>query len=176
MNRALFLDRDGVINHDPGYTGKIEDFVFTDGIFDLCRSFAQAGFMLFVITNQAGIARGYYSARDFLSLTEWMQSRFLSYGVLISKVYYCPYHPEAVIPEYRQDSFDRKPKPGMIIRARDEFLLDLSHSMLIGDMDHDIEAGKAAGVGRNIIIGKASPLADLSFESINAALDARIWE
>ena len=177
MNRALFLDRDGVVNHDPGgYTHRKESFIFTDGIFDLCRSFLQAGFLIFVITNQAGIAKGYYSENDFHELTEWMVDQFMRNGVHITKVYYCPYHKEAVIAEYRQDSYDRKPQPGMILRARDEFSLDLSRSVLIGDKINDLKAGKAAGVGLNIIIGESAQIADLSFSNVRSALVARIWE
>ena len=176
MNRALFLDRDGVINHDSGYTHKKEGFIFIDGIFDLCRSFYRAGYMIFIVTNQAGIARGYYSEQDFLELTEWVHEQFLSNGSQITKTYYCPYHIDAEIPEYKKDSFYRKPNPGMILQARDEFSLDLKNSVLIGDKEHDIQAGRAAGVGKNIIIGKPSLLACLCFNSVKDAYTAKIWE
>ena len=176
MNKALLLDRDGVINHDPGYTHKIESFVFNEGIFELCKGFAQAGFQIFVITNQAGIAKGYYSELDFLKLTDWMQQRFLDKGINIAKVYYCPFHPEASIAAYKKDSFDRKPNPGMILQAKKEFSLELSRSVLIGDKAHDIQAGIAAGVGKNIIIGDEFHLASLRFNNIKEVSIARIWE
>lgn len=178
MSNALFLDRDGIINHDAGYTHRIEDFIFTESIFELCLSFEQMGFLIFVVTNQAGIARGYYSEKDFIVLSKWMSRQFLIKGVHITKTYYCPFHPDAIIGRYKKNSPDRKPNPGMILRARDEFSVDLSRSVLIGDKEHDIQAGKTAGVGLNIIIGIENHcvLADLCFNSVKEALAARIWE
>lgn len=176
MSMALFLDRDGVINHDAGYTHKKENFVFMDGIFELCAAFEQAGFLIFVITNQAGIARGYYTEQEFLELTGWMERKFAEKGIRIAKTYYCPFHPDGVIEKYKCNSIDRKPNPGMILKARGEFGITLSKSVLIGDRGHDIEAGKAAGVGRNVIIGETCVAADLSFANINEAIAAKIWE
>jgi D-glycero-D-manno-heptose 1,7-bisphosphate phosphatase len=147
---ALFLDRDGVINVDKGHVGRVEDFEFLPGIFALCCIAQHAGLVPIVITNQAGIGRGYYSEHDFQTLTEWMLAEFRARGVGIGRVYHCPYHPDAGLTEYRRESFDRKPNPGMILRARDDFGLDLSRSVLVGDKDSDIAAGRAAGVGFNI--------------------------
>ncbi len=148
--KALLLDRDGVINVDRGYVGRIAAFEFLPGIFDLCRIALDAGLVPIVITNQAGIGRGYYSEDDFQMLTGWMLGEFRARGIDIGRVYHCPYHPEASLSEYRRESFDRKPNPGMILSARDDFGLDLSRSVLVGDKDSDIEAGHAAGVGFNI--------------------------
>jgi D-glycero-D-manno-heptose 1,7-bisphosphate phosphatase len=145
--KALFLDRDGVINVEKNYVYRIEDFEFLPGIFDLCTIAKQRGFLLVVITNQAGIGRGYYSEADFNRLTEWMLEEFQAHDIKIDRVYHCPYHPTAGIGKYRQESFDRKPNPGMILKARQEFNLNLSQSVLIGDKNSDIEAGRAAGVG-----------------------------
>jgi D-glycero-D-manno-heptose 1,7-bisphosphate phosphatase len=146
--KALFLDRDGVINVDHDYVYRVEDFEFVDGIFDLCRAAQRQGFELVVITNQAGIARGYFSEAEFAHLTRWMIDAFAREQVRIAKVYNCPYHPEATVERYRVDSFDRKPNPGMLLRAREELSLDLASSTLIGDRLTDIEAGRRAGVGR----------------------------
>jgi D-glycero-D-manno-heptose 1,7-bisphosphate phosphatase len=146
VNRALFLDRDGVVNVEKNYVHRIEDFEFVDGIFDLCATARDLGFRLFVITNQAGIARGYYSESDYERLTDWMLERFAERDIAIDRVYHCPFHPTAGIGEYRRESFDRKPNPGMILKARDEFRLDLGQSVLVGDKDSDVEAGTAAGV------------------------------
>ena len=148
--KALLLDRDGVINVDRGYVGRIAEFEFLPGIFDLCRIALDAGLVPIIITNQAGIGRGYYSEDDFQMLTGWMLGEFRARGIDIGRVYHCPYHPDAGLSEYRRESFDRKPNPGMILRARDDFGLDLSRSVLVGDKDSDIEAGHAAGVGFNI--------------------------
>lgn len=146
-SRALFLDRDGVINHDSGYTSRAEDFVFIDGIFELCRAAREAGYLLIVVTNQAGIGRGYYSEQDFLSLTSWMRRRFEEEGAPITDVFHCPYHPEHGVGEYRQDSFDRKPNPGMLLRAAEKCGIDLANSIMIGDKDSDMQAARSAGVG-----------------------------
>jgi D-glycero-D-manno-heptose 1,7-bisphosphate phosphatase len=175
MSRALFLDRDGVINIEKKYVYRIEDFEFTDGIFELCACAERLGFKLIVITNQAGIARGYYTVADYERLTEWMLDRFAGSGIRIERVYCCPFHPTAGIGEYRRESFDRKPNPGMILRAKDEFALNLSGSVLVGDKDSDIEAGRAAGVRYNVKLlqGIAPPCAAkrLEFASLHAIGD-----
>jgi D-glycero-D-manno-heptose 1,7-bisphosphate phosphatase len=145
--KALFLDRDGVINVEKNYVYRIEDFEFLPGIFELCALARHLGFLLVVITNQAGIGRGLYSEADFQQLTSWMLAQFQARGIAIEHVYHCPYHPTAGVGEYRQESFDRKPNPGMILKARRDFDLDLSRCVLIGDKDSDIEAGRAAGIG-----------------------------
>jgi D-glycero-D-manno-heptose 1,7-bisphosphate phosphatase len=158
MNKALFLDRDGVINVEKNYVYRIEDFEFIDGIFELCVKAQALGFKLVVITNQAGIARGYYAEADYERLTAWMVDRFAARGVRIDRVYYCPYHPTAGIGGYRRESFDRKPHPGMILRAKEELNLDLSRSVLIGDKDTDMEAGRAAGVKYNLRLAHGGEL------------------
>jgi D-glycero-D-manno-heptose 1,7-bisphosphate phosphatase len=149
-NTALFLDRDGVINVDRDYVYRIEEFKFLPGIFDLCRSAHDVGLIPIVVTNQAGIGRGYYTEDDYQRITAWMLEQFRSRGINIGRVYHCPFHPTAGIGEYRRESFDRKPNPGMILRARDDFVLDLADSVLVGDKDSDLEAGRRAGVGYNL--------------------------
>ena len=141
MNKALFIDRDGVINVDKVHVFQKEDFEFTPGIFDLCRSYQDKGFLIIVITNQAGIAKGIYSEDDFLKLTDWMTSEFKNNGITISKVYYCPHHPD-----FTGSCEFLKPKPGMIFKSKKEFDLDLSQSVLIGDKESDLEAGRRAGI------------------------------
>lgn len=150
--KALFLDRDGIINVDRDYVSRVEDFEFVDGVFELCRTAQRRGCRIVVITNQAGIARGYYTEEDFQTLTDWMIGAFASEHVDIAKVYYCPFHVEATVPRYRADSFDRKPNPGMLLRARDELGISLADSLLLGDRLSDIEAGRRAGVSRLCLI------------------------
>jgi D-glycero-D-manno-heptose 1,7-bisphosphate phosphatase len=159
MRRALFLDRDGVINVDRGYVHRREAFEFQDGIFDLCRAAQSSGYCMIVATNQAGIARGYYSEADFFELTRWMVGEFAAQAISIARVYYCPYHPIHGIGTYKADSPDRKPRPGMLLRARADLDLDLASSMLIGDKATDIEAAEAAGVGTSILL--TSGMADV---------------
>lgn len=144
MRPALFLDRDGVINVDHGYVGKQEDFEFFPGIFELCLLAKQLGYLIFVVTNQSGIGRGYYTEQAFLELNDWMCEVFKEHGVELDKVYYCPSRPE-------ENSPDRKPMPGMILRAAEEFGVDLARSVLVGDNESDIQAGVAAGVGINLL-------------------------
>lgn len=149
---AVFLDRDGVINRDAGYVHKVEEFFFIEGVFDACRVMSKAGYRLIIITNQAGIARGYYTEDDFHHLTKWMLGEFRRHGVEIDGVYYCPHHPVHGVGEYRRNCECRKPAPEMILRAAKEHSLDLHQSMLIGDKMTDIDAGRAAGVGCCILV------------------------
>ena len=144
---ALFLDRDGVINHDDGYTSRPEDFKFIEGIFDLCRAAKQSGYLLIVVTNQAGIGRGYYSEQDFFVLTAWMCEQFRTEDASITEVFFCPDHPEHGIGAYKKDSFDRKPNPGMLLRAAEKYGISLHDSIIVGDKDSDMQAAERAGVG-----------------------------
>jgi D-glycero-D-manno-heptose 1,7-bisphosphate phosphatase len=148
---ALFLDRDGVINIDHAYVCKKENFEFVDSIFDLCRTAKQLGFLICVVTNQAGIGRGFYTEKDFLELTDWMCGVFIEKGSAIDKVYFCPTHPEYGVGEYKTDSLFRKPGPGMISQAAQELGINLAKSILVGDKETDIQAGIAAGVGCNLL-------------------------
>ncbi len=153
--RALFLDRDGVINVDHGYVHHPENFEFIDGVFEVARA---RGYKLVVITNQAGIARGYYSEKQFHLLTAWMYNEFLNSGVLIDKVYFSPFHPTEGIGKYKKDDFSRKPNPGMLFQAQQELKLDLAKSILIVDKASGIHAGIATGVGLNILFAKKPPI------------------
>lgn len=160
--RALFLDRDGVINEDSGYTHRIEEFVFIDGIFDLARAAHQLDMALVVVTNQAGIGRGLYSEQDFQRLTTWMSTRFAEAGAPLARVLHCPYHPTEGVGEYRRESMFRKPGPGMLLQARDELGLDLPRSVLVGDKPSDIEAGRRAGVGTTLLLARHDTESEVS--------------
>ena len=128
---ALFLDRDGVINVDHGYVCDKESIDFVDGIFDICKAAQDLGYMIFIITNQSGIGRGYYTQEQFINLSTWMESLFLRKGVKIDKTYFCPHHIDADIEIYKQQCFCRKPNPGMINKASVEYNLDIKNSILI---------------------------------------------
>lgn len=144
--KALFLDRDGVINYDPGYVYRIEDFEFMPGIFEALAGFMMLGYEIFVVTNQSGIGRGYYSEDDFAKLSKYMIDEFKSYGVEIKKIYHCPHTPS-------DDCNCRKPKPGMILQALDEFNISLKDSLMIGDKPSDLESARRAGVESGYLIG-----------------------
>jgi D-glycero-D-manno-heptose 1,7-bisphosphate phosphatase len=155
LKRALFLDRDGVINVDIGYLHRAEDCVFVPGIFELVRQARKAGFDVFVVTNQAGIARGYYSEETFAAFTGWMLEQFAAEGAPITQVYYCPHHPTAGIGGYGIVCECRKPAPGMLLRAAGEHHVDLGASVMVGDSLTDMQAAKAAKVGTCYLFGDA---------------------
>jgi D-glycero-D-manno-heptose 1,7-bisphosphate phosphatase len=152
---ALFLDRDGVINEDRGWVHTRDNFVWQNRIFDLARAAADARWPIVVVTNQSGIARGLYTEQAFLQLTNWMCARFASEEAPITRVYHCPYHPDAVIEAYRQHHHWRKPAPGMLLAAAKELDLDLSGSILFGNSWSDLAAAAAAGVERTVLVGQA---------------------
>lgn len=154
MKKAVFLDRDGVINIDHGYTHTIEEFEFYEGVFAACRRFQSLGYIIVVVTNQAGIARGYYTESDFETLTDWMLGQFKEQGVDISGVYHCPHHATEGFGEYKVACDCRKPEPGMLLAAAAELDIDLSASLIVGDKESDIEAGRNAGLKKCILISE----------------------
>jgi len=158
--KALFLDRDGIINVDHGYTFAIEGFEFMRGIFDLLHLFQERGHRLFIVTNQSGIGRGYYTEEDYRKLTAWMLERIKERGIAVDGVFHCPHTPE-------EHCHCRKPETGMIEQALQSHPVDLKRSWLIGDKQSDIQLAYNAGIGDSIFIGSdPSPLATLSFDSV----------
>lgn len=152
MNKALLLDRDGIINHDLAYVHKIADFKFTDHIFELCQQAQELGYLIIVVTNQAGVARGYYTEQMVSELHQWMIAEFKKAGIDIQKAYYCPHHPEHGGLQYQHNCLCRKPMPGMLLQAKREFELDMSQSVMIGDRESDVKAALAAKVKRRILV------------------------
>lgn len=150
--KALFLDRDGIINIDHGYVYQKENFEFMPDIFALCKQAQSLNYRIFVITNQAGIARGYYSEDDFHQLTFWMVEQFAQKGIVIDKVYHCPHHPTKGESVYTQMCDCRKPAPGMILQAKKEFDVDLSQSVFIGDKVSDMQAADNAGIPNRLFL------------------------
>lgn len=144
---ALFLDRDGVLNEDPGYVHRWEDFRWITGAREAVAAFNEAGWLVFVVTNQSGVGRGYYAEDDVIALHAKMSESLTQVGARIDAYYYCPHHPEAALESYRHpDPPDRKPNPGMILRALNEWPVDVSRSIMIGDKQSDIEAARRAGI------------------------------
>lgn len=150
--RAIFLDRDGVVNIDNGYVSVVDDFEFIEGVIEALQKLKDKGYLLVIITNQSGIARGYFSEDQFNALTEWMDWSLADRGVDLDGIYYCPHHAEHGIGEYKIDCDCRKPKAGMINEAVKELDIDLSQSVLVGDKVSDIQAGIAAGIKNNYLV------------------------
>lgn len=141
-NKAVFFDRDGTINSDEGhyYIYKPQDFVFNPGVIEGMRRLQDAGYLLFVITNQGGIAKGIYTHEDVAAVHDTMLAALAQKGVEITKIYYCPHH------ESVKTCVCRKPSPYMVNRAIEEFHIDKRQSWFIGDSNRDIECANAAGV------------------------------
>ena len=153
-NKALFLDRDGVINKDHSYVFKIEELEILDGIIPLCQKAQMLGYKIIIVTNQSGIGRGYYTEGDFWNFMGAIYTEFAKYGVQFDAIYFSPYHPESKIEKYQNGEEFRKPNAGMMLQAQKDFNLNLEQSILIGDKPTDIQAGMKAGIGRNILIQK----------------------
>lgn len=145
LNKAVFLDRDGVINIDKHYVHKLEDFEFKPGIFELLKYLKHHSFFLIGVTNQSGIARGYYSLEDYRRVTAYMQEELAKHAVPLDAVYFCPHDEKA-------ECSCRKPEPGMILKGQREYDVDLKSSWLIGDKGTDIEAARRAGVEKAILV------------------------
>ena len=146
---ALFLDRDGVVNVEKNYLHKIEDFEFIEGIFELCKKYQALGFLIVIVTNQSGIARGYYSEEDFEILSRWMLDVFERENIHITALYHCPHHPDI-----SGACSCRKPEPGMLLEAARAYDIDLEHSLLVGDSERDITAAHRAGVPESYLFSQ----------------------
>lgn len=146
MRKVLFLDRDGVINKDVSYLYKIVDLQWVDGAKEALKLAHDSGYELIVVTNQSGVARGYYKETDVQILHDYMGNELFKAGAPILHFYYCPHHKDGTVERYAVDCNCRKPKPGMILQAIKDFDVDVEHSFLIGDSQRDVDAAEAAGV------------------------------
>ena len=146
MRRAIFFDRDGVLNEEVGYLWQIEKFKWIDGAREAIKFCNDNGFLTVVVTNQGGIARGLYTAEDVDNLHEFIQRELSEIGAHIDAFYYCPHHPEGIVPEFSIVCDCRKPKAGLILKACNDLDIDPTQSILFGDSQRDIDAAKAAGV------------------------------
>jgi len=159
-DKALFLDRDGIINIDYGYIYKVENFEFTEGVFELLQLFIAEGYKLFIVTNQSGIGRGYYTQEEFFTLTEWMLGEFQKRAIEIVSVHHCHHAPEA-------KCNCRKPQTGMVDEILAQNEIDLENSWLIGDKQSDIDLAKNSKIKQTIAIGERKiESATYSFKTI----------
>ena len=163
---AVFLDRDGVINVDTGYVYEVDDFQFIDGVIEALLKLKQKGYLLVVVTNQSGIARGYFTEDQFMNLTEWMDWSLADRGIDLDGIYYCPHHPQGTVEEFRQTCDCRKPHPGMLISARDYLHIDMAASYMVGDKVEDMQAAAAASIGTKVLVRTGKPVTP---EAENAA-------
>jgi len=181
--RAVFMDRDGVLNEDHGYVSRPEDFRWLPGAITALKSLQRAGWRLVIVTNQAGIARGLYGPAEYDNLTAWMNAELAAQGVVFDGIYHCPHLADAPLAAWRRQCECRKPAPGMLRRAARDLRLDLASSVMIGDKPSDIAAGRAAGLAACIRIDaaatvdtvagglEAEPGPDFTCESLAEAAD-----
>lgn len=151
--KAVFFDRDGVLNVDAGYVYKKEDFVWTKGAREALAWLTDAGYAVFIVTNQSGVARGYYTEEEVRRLHDWLCAEAKAAGGAITAVYYCPYLEGAPVKAYDRRSSWRKPEPGMILQAFADFDIDKAQSFLIGDSPRDLEAARRAGLDGYLFTG-----------------------
>ncbi|OCH05206.1 D-glycero-beta-D-manno-heptose 1,7-bisphosphate 7-phosphatase [Aliivibrio fischeri] len=169
---AVFIDRDGVINVDRGYVHKRDDFEYIDGVFEATKKLKEMGYLLVLVTNQSGIARGMFTEDQFEILTEWMDWNFADNGVDFDGIYYCPHHPEATVEKYKEACDCRKPNPGMLVSAQRFLDIDMENSIMIGDKKEDMMAAQAAGVGTRILVRTGKPVTEEGEALATAVLDS----
>ncbi len=144
--KAVFFDRDGILNHDCGYTHKIQDFFWLDGAKEAVKLCKDNGYLTFVVTNQSGVARGLYKEEDIKTLHDFMQEELKKEGTYIDEFMYCPHHPDGIVSEYSIDCDCRKPKSGMLLALADKYSVDIANSFLVGDNPRDVESAENIGV------------------------------
>jgi len=172
MNKAVFLDRDGTINKEVNYLYKTDEFEFIEGAIDAIKIFRESGYKVIVVTNQAGIARGYYKEKDVQVLHNYLDKLLKENNTFIDAYYYCPHHPEGTIEKYNGKCNCRKPEIGMIEQAKIDFNIDLKESIIVGDKESDILTGKNAGIGRTILVrsghlvDEAKTVADAVYDNL----------
>lgn len=171
LRRAVFLDRDGVINVDHGYVHKVEQFRFIPGSDRAMAQLQAAGWRLVVVTNQSGIARGLYTADDYERFTAHLRAALAAVGVQLDAVLHCPHLADAAVTAYRLACDCRKPGPGMLLQAARELSLDMAASVIVGDRLSDVQAGRAAGVGHCVLVKSGVPLEPGAAQQADAMYD-----
>ncbi|MDE1223759.1 HAD family hydrolase [Vibrio aestuarianus] len=155
--KVAFLDRDGVINKEVNYLHKIEDFEYTGGCIAGLKKLRALGYEIIIITNQAGIARGYYSEIQYQLLTDWYRADLKEKGIDVLDIFHCPHHPDGTLANLSKDCDCRKPSPGMIEQAKSKYFIDIKKSILVGDKNSDIHAGERAGITRCFLVKTGHP-------------------
>lgn len=163
MQPAIFLDRDGTINIDHGYVSKVDDFEFYPEVIETLAKLKAKGYLLVLVTNQSGIARGYFTENEFLQLTEWMDWSLADRGVDLDGIFYCPHHPSGKVKEFACECECRKPKAGMFIEAQKSLNIDMDKSVMIGDKWSDIQAASLAGVKKCYLINASKDELDNNY-------------
>lgn len=153
--KAIFLDRDGVINKEVKYLSKIKDFEFIEGVFETCKYLQYLNYKIIIITNQSGISRGYYTEKDFQILKNWMISQFEANGINILDAFHCPHSPDS-------NCNCRKPKPGMLLVAKNKHNIDMQNSWMIGDREGDIIAANSSGISNTILVKSGYKIDELN--------------
>ncbi|MFC0309184.1 D-glycero-beta-D-manno-heptose 1,7-bisphosphate 7-phosphatase [Gallibacterium trehalosifermentans] len=171
MKKAVFLDRDGTLNIDHGYVHTIDQFQFIDGSIEALKALQEMDYALVLVTNQSGIARGYFTEEQFNQLTEWVDWSLEDRGVHLDGIYYCPHYPEG-IGEYRQECNCRKPKGGMLLEAINDLNIDAKQSIMIGDKLDDVLAGRAVGVGCTVLVRTGKPISTEIEKEANYVIDS----
>ena len=166
--KVAFLDRDGVINVDFGYVHRWKQFVWVPGAIRAMKKLLAIGFEIIIITNQSGIARGFYTEEDFDKLMKKVKKELVSHNIKILDVFYCPHHIDGILKDYKIKCGCRKPKPGLINQAKKKYEIDLENSILIGDQESDVKAGKAAGINNCILVESCKYVnKEISGENVN---------
>ena len=154
---TIFLDRDGVINKDSGYITKWSEFIFIEGVLDALIHLTKLDYKLIIITNQSAIARGFCTSEDFINLNKKMLNEFNIFGIKVTDVFFCPHHKDGVVDQYSMECNFRKPNPGMLLSAADKHNIDLSRSIIVGDKESDLLAGKNAKLHSCYLIRSSNP-------------------
>ena len=152
--KTIFLDRDGVINKEINYLHKIDEFEFIEGVYETCRYLINLDYKIIIITNQSGIARGYFTENDFQIVTNWMIAEFKKNDVSILDIFHCPHLPDS-------NCKCRKPKPGMLLEAKYKYNIDMKNSWLIGDKENDIIAANSSGITNTILVKSGHKINEL---------------
>jgi D-glycero-D-manno-heptose 1,7-bisphosphate phosphatase len=173
---AAFLDRDGTINRDTGFVGDPDGVELLPGAAEAVRSLADAGFLPVVVSNQSGVARGYFTEDAVRAVNARIAELLAAHGARVAAWYWCPHHPGGDVPQHTRACRCRKPGPELLERAAREHGLDLGRSICIGDKERDVEAGRAAGVARTVLLAAAAPEGGSVADHVAASLrDAAAW-